>query len=662
MNPDPDVVEVNLRASVTTWQYIPGVDTTVWAYNDQVPGPTIRAKVGDLLRVNFTNDLPEPTTIHWHGVELPAAMDGSHISQAHIQPGESFTYEFPLLRDGLYWYHPHVRTFDQVELGLHGTLLVHDAAKEKALGLDQIEEHIVVFDDVLLDANNQVVPAFSFSDPLQNSIYHVNGREGNVLLVNGRKADQVSLPVPNGRPQRWRCVNVANSTFCRIGINDPIFGVTAQLWEIGTDGGFLEKPHPRGPIVPFSPTKHPTLLLIGPMSEGILLLPGERLDVIFTPTGQDGEAFRTFQHDWIRGRHTANYGLGGTIILSDDPQDGYSPKQPYFEIVVQGPDPGLGEYVPPAKLGTIPNLPSDPVGVLPVALGHGNPDLQGNVPLFAQASFAGGVMTPLPAPKVDSFKAHDVNLGEAWLWQVTNLTHGDHPFHVHGFFFEPLEYEFQDDLVPQLNFTIPFTRKMLKDTIRAPARGNLKGTSRSITRLLTYFEDRGTPGETAAHGQTATYDANGDWTSGGWLFHCHVLEHSGKGMLSFYEVHEPGETTRLLGKSLPGTLGKPSLTTRGTLTPGSALSIDLVNGLPSQPVILAIGFTTAMTPFAGGTIVASLDILWNGMTDAAGDATWSTSAWQNLATGAEAYLQAAFVDPGATQGWAFSNALRVTRP
>ena len=131
VNPDPTIVEVNLSANVTTWQYIPGVDTTVWAYSDDspggsgtsVPGPTIQANVGDTIRVHFTNNLPEATTVHWHGIENYADMDGAHISQLHVQPGATFDYEFPVLREGLYWYHPHVRTFDQVEKGLHAGLL-----------------------------------------------------------------------------------------------------------------------------------------------------------------------------------------------------------------------------------------------------------------------------------------------------------------------------------------------------------------------------------------------------------------------------------------------------------------------------------------------------------------------------------------------------------
>ena len=271
-------------------------------------------------------------------------------------------------------------------------------------------------------------------------------------------------------------------------------------------------------------------------------------------------------------------------------------------------------------------------------------------------------MTPLPAPKIDSFNAHDVNLGETWLWQVTNLSHGDHPFHLHGFFFRPLEYEFQDDLVPANNFTYEFSRRMLKDTIRVPARGNLKGSTRTITRLLTHFDDAGRGRAAVAQGQTPTFDAHGDWTSGGWLFHCHVLEHSGKGMLSFYEVHEAGDVSALLGKSLPGTNGKASLTTRGKLAPGTPLRLDLVGALPNTAVILAIGLQPLRFPFRGGELVPSPDFLLNGVTDLAGAKTWSTLGWQGYPSGTQFYAQVGFLDSGASQGLALSNAVRVTRP
>jgi len=685
LDPAPDVVEVELVAAETTWQFKPGIDTKVWTYNGTIPGPTIRANVGDTIRVRFTNELPEPTTIHWHGLEAPADMDGAHIAQRHVQPGETFVYELPALRDAFYWYHPHVRTYDQVEKGLYGGLLIRDPVTEHELGLDRITEHLVFFDDVLLDAQNQIVPAFSFSDPVQNALYHVNGREGNLLLLNGRDASTASLAVRNGRPQRWRVVNTANTTFCRLDINDGVDGLPAKLYEIGSDGGFLERPMLRPPVKWFfestwTSLDHQTGPQIDLMDQGILLFPAERMDVIFTPTGVDGESFTIYQRDWWRGRHSASIGPGGAIVLLDDPGDGLNPKQPYLRLDVVGPDPGEDEYTPPRLLRPLPPTPQNPVGALPVVFGHGNPDPDtGEVVHFVQAMMTmvpgqGMVMTPLPTPLIDSFNAHDVDVGEVWDWKVTNLTHGDHPFHAHGFFFELLEYEWQNDLDPDpsQNFKWQPTTRRLKDTIRIPARLGLKGPSRTITTLRVRFDDTGREGRVEAQGMLPTFDPSGAWTSGGWLFHCHILEHSGSGMLSILEVHEPDEVFRLLGKSLPGTLGKPSLTARGDLTPGSPVQLDLVNALPGARVILVTGDKAARSPFAGGELVPGVSspqpLPMNPMgtrqtvASAEGTATWQITDWEALPSGGTYYAQVAIRDPGGSAGWALSNALSFVRP
>src|SRR5687767_2678699 len=106
---------------------IDGKRLRVWAYNGQVPGPTLRVRLGDTLRVKFTNKLPQETTIHWHGVRVPNAMDGvPHATQPPIKPGETFTYEFTPKDAGTFWFHPHVRSSEQVERGLYGLLIVDD--------------------------------------------------------------------------------------------------------------------------------------------------------------------------------------------------------------------------------------------------------------------------------------------------------------------------------------------------------------------------------------------------------------------------------------------------------------------------------------------------------------------------------------------------------
>ena len=99
--------------------------------------------LGDTVIVHFYNELPQETTVHWHGVELPATMDGSHISQNPVLPGEYFRYEFKVMRPSLFWYHPHIRSNEQVEKGLYGALLVRDPVQNEALGLPDTE-HVLL--------------------------------------------------------------------------------------------------------------------------------------------------------------------------------------------------------------------------------------------------------------------------------------------------------------------------------------------------------------------------------------------------------------------------------------------------------------------------------------------------------------------------------------
>src|SRR5919199_6340327 len=144
--PGRTVVAVDLEAREAEWQFTPGRTTRVWGFNGQVPGPTLEARVGDVLEVRFTNRLPEPTTIHWHGLRVPAAMDGTDMVQHPIAPGESFTYRFKLPDAGTFWYHPHSNETVQLERGLYGALVVR-GPNEPVLDA----ERVLVLDDLKLD-------------------------------------------------------------------------------------------------------------------------------------------------------------------------------------------------------------------------------------------------------------------------------------------------------------------------------------------------------------------------------------------------------------------------------------------------------------------------------------------------------------------------------
>ena len=121
-----DVKEFHLVAEPVEHEFAPGTRATCWGYNGSTPGPTIEAVEGDRVRIFVTNHLPEHTSIHWHGIILPSGMDGvGGLSQPHIQPGETFVYEFVLRQHGTHMYHPHADEMTQMAFGMMGMFIIH---------------------------------------------------------------------------------------------------------------------------------------------------------------------------------------------------------------------------------------------------------------------------------------------------------------------------------------------------------------------------------------------------------------------------------------------------------------------------------------------------------------------------------------------------------
>ncbi len=116
----------HLIAEPVRREFAPGMVVNCWGYNGSTPGPTIEAIEGDRVRLVVTNNLPEHTTIHWHGIFLPSGMDGvGGLSQPHIKPGETYVYEFTLRQHGTFMYHPHADEMLQVAVGMMGMFIVH---------------------------------------------------------------------------------------------------------------------------------------------------------------------------------------------------------------------------------------------------------------------------------------------------------------------------------------------------------------------------------------------------------------------------------------------------------------------------------------------------------------------------------------------------------
>ena len=145
---DGNVKVFSLTARKAKWETEPGKFAEAWTYNDMVPGPQIRVREGDRVRVVVKNELPESTSVHFHGVELPNAQDGvPFITQPPIKPGESFTYEFTPPNSGSHMYHSHHNSTKQVSLGLLGAFIVDPRDKSKEPHSDG--DHLLILNDGL---------------------------------------------------------------------------------------------------------------------------------------------------------------------------------------------------------------------------------------------------------------------------------------------------------------------------------------------------------------------------------------------------------------------------------------------------------------------------------------------------------------------------------
>jgi FtsP/CotA-like multicopper oxidase with cupredoxin domain len=226
---EPGRVEVSLTAGRTRLEVLPGVETDVYAYNGRIPGPLLEVWEGDTVVVRFRNDLPEPTTVHWHGLHLPFTSDGSPFHP--VDPGETFDYVFTILPGaaGTYWYHPHPhhRTGFQVGKGLYGPIIVR-AHDDPLAGL--AEQLIVLTDNRFREDGS-----LDFSEPasMQGRVDFENGREGDVIFVSGEILPTLSIRA--GEVQRWRLINGSAGRVYRLALEGHSF------LHVGSDGGLFER-------------------------------------------------------------------------------------------------------------------------------------------------------------------------------------------------------------------------------------------------------------------------------------------------------------------------------------------------------------------------------------------------------------------------------------
>jgi len=368
----PRTVEVSLTASAMRVQLVRGKTTEVFAYNGRLPGPTLEVREGDRVVVHFRNDLPEATTVHWHGLHLPFASDGSPFHP--VEPGETYDYEFTVRPGtaGTYWYHPHPhhRTGYQVAKGLYGAVIVRAADDPIA----DIPERLIIL------ADNRLAEDGSIDLPQQASpagrIDRENGREGEVLLVNG--SVMPVLPIRAGEVQRWRIINTSAARVYRLALSGHSF------LHVGTDGGLFERPVE---------------------VREITIASAERVEVLVRGSGAPG----------------------ARAVLQSLPYDRYIPQtrpadwqRPRDLLTVQYSAEGRIAARPiPERLRPVPRLDaSAAVATRTISLSQGM--INGRHMDMTRVDVAG-------------------RLGDVEVWEVENLVGMDHPFHLHGFQFQVID-------------------------------------------------------------------------------------------------------------------------------------------------------------------------------------------------------------------------------
>jgi FtsP/CotA-like multicopper oxidase with cupredoxin domain len=437
-------LEIALRATAAEVSLFPGAPTRVWAYQGevlqgdpaslqtiqdpsprypvrrvslreflQVPprparppytylGPIIWVRRGQRVRVNFTNNLPEATVMHWHGLHVPPEMDAH--PRLLVNPGQSYVYEFEVTnRAGTYWFHPHPdgRTGQQVYNGLAGLFLVsdgEDAAAELPSGSYDIP---LVIQDRIIDANNQFVyqAGGGQTGGQMGGMMGNDGFLGDRILVNGRS--DFSLDVAR-RAYRLRLLNGSNSRVYKLAWGDG-----TSLVVIGTDGGLLEQAVQRNYV---------------------MLAPGERIELWADFSGRESGVVMQLRSLQFSG---AEGSMGGGQSLPNG--------APFTLMNVRVVGRTSESSVLPARLSTINRY-----------------RVEDAVNRSAPRSFAvsmamvnGGMRWLLngrPYQETEVAANETVRLNTTEVWELVNNSGGGmmgmsmiHPLHIHGLQFQVLE-------------------------------------------------------------------------------------------------------------------------------------------------------------------------------------------------------------------------------
>ena len=377
----------DLRLAAGVSRFFDGIDTPTWGINGPYLGPTLRMRAGERVRLNVSNQLGEQTTLHWHGLHLPAQADGG--PHQIIDDGATWSPEFEVRqRAATFWYHSHMvpRTGPQVYYGLAGLIDVTDETSAK---LDLPSDYGV--DDVPLILQDR---AFNQDGSLSYALAMPNvmmGMRGNVMLVNG-----TVNPYFEARSQqlRLRILNGSNARFYNLRFSD---GRTFS--QIASDGGLLEQPH---------------------LTQAVSLAPGERAQIMVDLS--DGRPVTLRAHTvqnmtgmmgMMRDRMMGDNSIFDVLTIQPDEQRSGSAALPERLIELERPDPE--------------NAAGTRRFVLQMTMGPG-------------MMMGGGEPFAINGATMDMNRINEtVRVGTSEIWQIENASMMAHPFHIHDVQFRILD-------------------------------------------------------------------------------------------------------------------------------------------------------------------------------------------------------------------------------
>jgi FtsP/CotA-like multicopper oxidase with cupredoxin domain len=482
----PGLAEFSLKASASKVK-LPGkdgIEAELMTYNGTHPGPTLRVKEGDRVRIRFQNDLNQPTNLHFHGLHTSPKDPGDNPLRI-IKPGETALYEFSIPKNsaGTYWYHPHHHGNANTQLfaGLAGAIVV-DGPLNTIPELRNVPDYLIALKDLDLDSTGKI--------PLLNHQDWMNGREGSLVLANGAIDPTFET---DAELIRLRLLNQSSARYYNLKLEGHPMTV------IATDGGFVNVPY---------------------IVDTLLLAPGERYEVLVN--FKQGGNIALVNLPYPRGRMGIDSMNMGGMMGGNSGMNGQKPPGHQLEM----PNMSSSNSMPPnhsmmGEMGSSSSMPG---------MGNMKTQATGEGPIM-NLKFTGSPQTAQLPPRINSIQAlspqkvaqkrtikftevmqmlsfsfndkkFDPNrvdirakLGTVELWDLVNDSDMDHPFHLHTNSFQIYTRNGKPEAQPTW-----------KDVV------NVK--SKETVQILVPFAE----------------------FVGKTVFHCHILEHEGRGMMGLIEI------------------------------------------------------------------------------------------------------------------------------